>query len=442
MDDAYTIGITLALENGVSDGLAIIRRDLAALDLAIAHTAGGLAELRRASDSAIAGAGLDLARLTSEGQLLLDGLAGATAPTPVRQSTQTGNLAEEARMAPGEAAARQPAPTVTTPSSGQHGSPQFELADMQRPTVPAASVAPLPAVPAVGTSAPAPPESAATPAAMVPPAPPLARDAPARIQVDLAAVNTAPVVPPPAPMRPPIAAPVVPLPQAEPLPGAAPAVPQSPPLQASQAPTVPSPLSIPPSTSIAPVAERPVSPAAAPAPAAVALTVADLSALARGSVFDAVPIASPAPTELSLLGASAAPTPMFGPILLSTYRTDARPAGQMLDTSASGWGTSEPPTGSGGPTALTSAVVPAHSSTPGSLIADTAPRDPARPLDVALRAQPTSSGPEMGNITLDGHQIGHWMSERLAREANRAPTGPTGFDPKLGVIWPGAPILA
>ena len=32
MIDAYTIGITLALDNGVAAGIAAIRQDLAALD--------------------------------------------------------------------------------------------------------------------------------------------------------------------------------------------------------------------------------------------------------------------------------------------------------------------------------------------------------------------------------------------------------------------------
>lgn len=47
MIDAYTIGIKLALEDGVSAGIAAIRQDLATLDRAIASTAAGLMALRR-----------------------------------------------------------------------------------------------------------------------------------------------------------------------------------------------------------------------------------------------------------------------------------------------------------------------------------------------------------------------------------------------------------
>ena len=47
MIDAYTIGITIALEDGVSAGVAAIKQDLLALDRAIQATAAGLLALRR-----------------------------------------------------------------------------------------------------------------------------------------------------------------------------------------------------------------------------------------------------------------------------------------------------------------------------------------------------------------------------------------------------------
>ena len=63
MIDAYTIGITLALNNGVADGIAAIRRDLAALDRAVDASAAGLAQLRAAATGSFAAASADLARL-------------------------------------------------------------------------------------------------------------------------------------------------------------------------------------------------------------------------------------------------------------------------------------------------------------------------------------------------------------------------------------------
>ncbi len=47
MIDAYEIGIRLALDNGVSEGLATIRHDLNVLDAAIAHSAAGLIALKQ-----------------------------------------------------------------------------------------------------------------------------------------------------------------------------------------------------------------------------------------------------------------------------------------------------------------------------------------------------------------------------------------------------------
>jgi hypothetical protein len=46
MEDAYVIGIRLALENGVSAGIAAIAADLGRLDLAIATTTENLQRLR------------------------------------------------------------------------------------------------------------------------------------------------------------------------------------------------------------------------------------------------------------------------------------------------------------------------------------------------------------------------------------------------------------
>src|ERR1019366_9546998 len=49
MIDAYTIGITLALDNGVSEGLATIRRDLLALNGVVDSSATRLKHLTRAA---------------------------------------------------------------------------------------------------------------------------------------------------------------------------------------------------------------------------------------------------------------------------------------------------------------------------------------------------------------------------------------------------------
>lgn len=51
----------------------------------------------------------------------------------------------------------------------------------------------------------------------------------------------------------------------------------------------------------------------------------------------------------------------------------------------------------------------------------------ARPSD---RAQGMS-----GNIMLDGHLVGYWLSEQMAREASRPPSGTSFFDPRQSPAW-------
>ena len=51
MIDAYEIGITLALDNGAEVGIAAIRRDLAALDRAVAVSSSGLLTLRNLAEN-------------------------------------------------------------------------------------------------------------------------------------------------------------------------------------------------------------------------------------------------------------------------------------------------------------------------------------------------------------------------------------------------------
>jgi len=51
-----------------------------------------------------------------------------------------------------------------------------------------------------------------------------------------------------------------------------------------------------------------------------------------------------------------------------------------------------------------------------------------------------AQGPIGGDVFLDGVLVGKWMSRFLGREAMRAPSGPTGFDPRRGRLMPGATV--
>jgi hypothetical protein len=78
-------------------------------------------------------------------------------------------------------------------------------------------------------------------------------------------------------------------------------------------------------------------------------------------------------------------------------------------------------------------VLPAVQAAPRPASAPAALATPAAPVAAAA-----SSGPVQGDVFLDGARVGRWMSDRLAREADRPQAGMTGFDPRLGPAWPGS----
>jgi hypothetical protein len=47
------------------------------------------------------------------------------------------------------------------------------------------------------------------------------------------------------------------------------------------------------------------------------------------------------------------------------------------------------------------------------------------------------TGPTSGDVFLDGSRLGTWIANHLARQASRPPSGATGFDPRMGIAWPG-----
>jgi hypothetical protein len=69
-----------------------------------------------------------------------------------------------------------------------------------------------------------------------------------------------------------------------------------------------------------------------------------------------------------------------------------------------------------------------------------APQAPTTPKPIssaAPRAAAATSGPTSGDVFLDGARLGTWLASHLSREASRPPAGTTGFDPRLGIAWPG-----
>lgn len=80
MIDAYTIGITIALEDGVSAGVATIKQDLLALDRAIQATTAGLLALRRLGQQASVVAHIDSTPVASHAPASLPPPGAATPP--------------------------------------------------------------------------------------------------------------------------------------------------------------------------------------------------------------------------------------------------------------------------------------------------------------------------------------------------------------------------
>ncbi len=67
MDEAYTVGIRLALDDGISAGIASISGDLATLDRAIAATTGSLQQLAAFAGTATHAAAADVQLLARQG---------------------------------------------------------------------------------------------------------------------------------------------------------------------------------------------------------------------------------------------------------------------------------------------------------------------------------------------------------------------------------------
>jgi hypothetical protein len=105
MDDAYVIGIRLALEDGVSAGVASIAADLTMLDRAIASTEAGLARLQRIAGavSGVASVSLLQREVTASSDIAAPPATegGLAVPSPVPRVTAVGGVsAQNAPLAP------------------------------------------------------------------------------------------------------------------------------------------------------------------------------------------------------------------------------------------------------------------------------------------------------------------------------------------------------
>lgn len=152
MEDAYTIGIRLALDDGVSAGIAAISGDLAALDRAVAGSAMGLDRLRAFSSGVGVSAAADMQRVARQGGQVMQPLA-----PPLEEKVPATSARADAMTVPSQAA---PVTIAVTPPTAAPA--MRSLAPMLLPAAPS-----LPdfAAFAPGPSAPTQPDTAPTAAA-------------------------------------------------------------------------------------------------------------------------------------------------------------------------------------------------------------------------------------------------------------------------------------
>lgn len=394
MIDAYTIGITLALDDGVSAGVAAIARDLAALDRAIDAGTLRLTKLRQVADGAVSVMRPPPPTGVVRNRVAPVSVEPVAAAAPAIRATSRNAPAQPALPAPPVAYSAGPA---AMPSQRNPGPPP--AAPMPKPVPPAVP-------PVVVTTHIAPPAPVA-PIVVVPPAADAGAPPPAVPVVQ-------PAVPPVAAPSPVSAASVAPIVHV-----VQPAAP--PPAAPSPVPTVPvAPAHLPdpmprPAVPIAPRSAAPLEPHAF-----------DLSAFARRMV---PLVARPATQPLEVRSSSASPpqlrlVPDHGVPVSPTHLPDARTP-RALPRSAE--------------------------EDSGRAAAPRSPEQrwlhlPAATSAISLPAAPSagvaqmSHGPGGGDVFLDGVHVGHWLSRHLDRAANRPPAGTTGFDPRLSPSWAGATV--
>jgi hypothetical protein len=384
MIDAYTIGITLALEDGVSEGILAIRRDLAALDVAVAGSAARLLELRDLARSLAVPSPADrpIARPAAARPAMLR-VQPTLAPTisAEPQTTQSKDEAPRDRR-PAATIVRQSMPeptdrptTATAPDGGD-----------KQPTSPIAPAAP-------GKVAPAP---AASPAARqpIPPTPqPIAQPAvPPAVTAHVVGSRAPDPLAVGKPISPPTA---MPSPTAMPLLYRAAAVSERVAAPALQRPAATIDLT-PPAVSFVPPAT--------PSP------VADRKPSVPLSRFEPFGLHAKTPQDATSIPAPAAP--------LSSYPDSEPLIGSQREPTAP--------------------VLQAEK--PRFTVADRQP-DAKRPADNLPSADaPQENRPVYAEIHLDGAALGRWITRHLERQIARPQAGATGFDPRMTPSWPGAPI--
>lgn len=377
MEDAYVIGIRLALDNGVSAGVSAIRDDLLKLDRAIATSTERLRQLQTVASSTTAVA---LGQIPAPHAPEQKPLALAEPQNP--QATPPGTRQSNDAPWPPPSDERQsiniPMPRAQTmPMQSEAVGPVLAMPNRASP--------PSPKVEAISSDMRASPERDIAPAERSAhqsdqkSLSPISSPTPASVVAQFQIASLMPSITSP---RQPKAVPVLSTPAATP----AFSLSAPPPREPAIVP-VHSAAEIPRQT----LAARDLSlPATAP-----------IASLPTGGGHPTPPIgrlgASPP------VGAPSPSPPTVMPLAPQPPRTPTAPARMIA-----------------------APIPPPVPTAPPATLPQAAPHAPS----------PTT-GPTGGDVFLDGTRLGHWIATSLARSAGRPPSGTTGFDPRLGVTWPG-----
>ena len=423
MSEDYEVGITLALTDDASVGIAAVQRDLLRLDQAMAHSAVGLAELRAIASIVLKDADAGVRRAA--------GLAAAPAPRTTARATKaevqsdgTPAAPEVVRMAPmaSVAAVTMPMEPVAAPVSVPPIASKGIEAASKTPVAPGAL--PPAAAPAAPMTQPATREDVALPPR--PSTPPVVVEADQARPISVAAAG-APIT--------------------TALPGAPLALPPMP----VTAPTVPDAgFAAKPSAPIAPAPTSPsIAQPAAPIVLQIPVSVDASRSQAPSQPHFAAPVSTvervttreiPRMPELAEIGRSAVPSGLMKaeraavqPVAIMAASPDAT-AIRLKQELPYQVGNEDPFNGRAPNAPLNEFRRDnGRSEAAGAPI----PTGNAPAPSMALtREQPTMSG----DVILDGQKVGRWMSDRLTRDAGRPPNGPTGFDPSRSPAWPGATV--
>ena len=87
-------------------------------------------------------------------------------------------------------------------------------------------------------------------------------------------------------------------------------------------------------------------------------------------------------------------------------------------------------------------TMPMHPQAPAAPVAGMPSGPAAMPGRELLPGRPAVPPPQTqdggksgGDVMLDGHLVGHWLAERMGRDAARPSAGMTQFNPRQAAAW-------